>query len=1140
MSIPVKCRECGERFKVKDSYAGEKIPCRECGAKVRVPSDAGPRRTPPSRNRSRSGSAKKTSKSSSGNTGLWIGLGVGLVLLIGIGVTLYLVFSKGDGEEKNNVASNGEQKQDFAPGGQKVIVPPANQQLANNNNPAAPQKQPSRFNLQNQVNQANNPNVNNGRKNSRAGEGFGNLLGVIDHWDNNFSSNSKEKELSLFRADPDVLSPENWRVNPGAPVKYGEEPEVRKKVDIKIPFGSSRSSAEDIIFPVVPSPFVALGQNATEKDTREIWDVFNNKKVDTIKKLAVKTSNNAVSPDGHYFAGVTGIVKKTIGVWDVKEGKPLVDIPLESTHGIQNLFFPRPDRLILHTDFGDQSLWVWEIPSGKLLHNITVKDWGSEAPLPAISPDGRFLVVAAKEDRQQGLLAYDLNTGNRQGELYLPDYGSSNFWLRIKGAAFSNDGKKLAAIMDGWSHSKIFIWETETGKILNHMTFETKLKESALGSNHVRAKYRPLAWFPGDQRLLVYEHAVVDNELGAIIWQAPHPKSNMHLPGTHLPVDKEELTYIKVAPNGQGYVSFYKLPADALQAARERIIQQRQQEPEIAHSVLPYKNSQVVSVENLNIITPPENTTWSVQPDPEAWPLTIDPGPLNLEVPKGSLQQFSVTGGNTPRLLILRSNANSSQNRVPWGGVSPASILAHRKAVNAKLSKSGNSNLASSSGSSSNRAWVDLYDLGKGERVFEYRLNFDGDLLSVSPDGQKFVIMPSRVDNQIVVYSTEGEGKEIANWKPYGSLGNAMLVSAAMPTPDHVVTLSGTGQLITWELPAVRPLYSVKDVSHPLFSPGGKYVGYSDGSSWQMLELRTGRVVGTIPDVGSVKASAMHPNGSQLALLAQHENGFYLFTVDIATGQVGNPFPVPVLSTHLAWYGDQYVLLDHEKLIDVNQRTVAWSYTLGNGDHFPKPLGNRHWYLSGPHAKPALHSTVLPDAQALQQLAGTQLKQEFVMQPGGSCSIRFEFQGHAVQEADRQKVFEMLKERLAANKFKIDPNAPVMLVASTSETVSADRTHKFRPIGAFAGGGVVEVPQKRTLCRFAFRVGDQIAWQRSSSRGNFAFHVPIRDRNQSIEDAVQQIYINGIKGFFRSVVLPPYVFTPTSANGLGSTDISIR
>ena len=37
MPIFVECDECGKKYRLQASMAGERIPCRECGASIRVP-----------------------------------------------------------------------------------------------------------------------------------------------------------------------------------------------------------------------------------------------------------------------------------------------------------------------------------------------------------------------------------------------------------------------------------------------------------------------------------------------------------------------------------------------------------------------------------------------------------------------------------------------------------------------------------------------------------------------------------------------------------------------------------------------------------------------------------------------------------------------------------------------------------------------------------------------------------------------------------------------------------------------------------------------------------------------------------------------------------------------------------------------
>ena len=92
-------------------------------------------------------------------------------------------------------------------------------------------------------------------------------------------------------------------------------------------------------------------------------------------------------------------------------------------------------------------------------------------------------------------------------------------------------------------------------------------------------------------------------------------------------------------------------------------------------------------------------------------------------------------------------------------------------------------------------------------------------------------------------------------------------------------------------------------------------------------------------------------------------------------------------SGFLRWFGDRYLLVDNHKLVDVEQKAVAWSYTLIAGDHVPQSPDERHWYVADSDGTPVLTALELPDPNAARQLAGASLSPDFLVQPGGSVNL---------------------------------------------------------------------------------------------------------------------------------------------------------
>jgi hypothetical protein len=82
----------------------------------------------------------------------------------------------------------------------------------------------------------------------------------------------------------------------------------------------------------------------------------------------------------------------------------------------------------------------------------------------------------------------------------------------------------------------------------------------------------------------------------------------------------------------------------------------------------------------------------------------------------------------------------------------------------------------------------------------------------------------------------------------------------------------------------------------------------------------------------------------------------------------------------------------------------------------------------------------------------------------------------------------------------------------------------------------VQFTPKSCECSVAFVSGGEIAWEHKGHVSNSAFFVTTSGQ-ESIEQAIERDYQARLRGFFDSVQLPPFVFTPKSANGIGTTKL---
>lgn len=1098
MPISFSCDRCGSLLRVKDQFAGQRIKCRDCGGTVDVPA----RR-------------RRRKKSSGGSrTALIVGgIVIAVLLVCGGGITAMVMMFRGGGED--DVVAR------FAPGGQEVDISPGGA-------PAGRTGPPSRF---------DSPDIDEGSggvpvqpagpPNPSAGMGLGATVCVADYWSDR-SQSGRDNEFEVLSQEPDVLPPRFWRVSvdpPVTPVELTADSNRR----IKLPEGSQQASAGDIVFPVVSSGIVAVGQNATEHDKREVWDLTSMEKVGTIRDLAVETTHNTISPDGHYFAGVTGRTNQVIGVWDVVENKVAVDIAVPSeAHSIDFLGMPTGDRMVGH-GWWNKTYYLWSLPDGRLEREITI-DWrGHYLEAPAFSPGGRYMALTVTDWGNELIKLYDLDTGQEAGSLSLPDYGFMHR-LSVHGLAFSPDGTMLAAIVNGWAVSKLLVWDLAGGELVDHMTFEKTLKELALDDWYQTKKAQPLVWFPGNNMLLAYEMLILDREVDTAIWKLTGGQLRDNFPNNRWPLSENRLTVLN-ASGRDGVIELYELSEDDLQGAREKVVELEMVAPRIQSVLVNYGRASSVdrSATQQGSVS---DVTWSAEADP-APGFVQTARPIDLVVPRGTIRQVGLSRTENAVAVALRSTAFVPWSRIPWGNEQQVDLKSAR--WHAAAHQDDHTASARATGG---RAWIDVYDLSAGERLRELRLPTDADLVSVSPDGSQCLLITYESDNnQLIVLSTE-TGEVVANWIPYnfGVEEDKLLVSATFLDDAHVLTLSGSGTLMIWAVPDVKAVFEVGGASQPTGSPGGRYVSYSDGTTCHFVETATGNPVGRIPDIGDLRATAYHPDGAHVALLSEYNAGYYLFTVDLISGDVSAPFPVPVTSGFLRWFGDRYLLIDNQKLVDVAQKAVAWSYELSSGDPVPYSFDDRHWYVADSDGTAVLTATHLPDPSAAQQLGGATLRPEFLVKPGDSVSISLQLNQPAFTASAKRNIENALAAQLEQQRISVAAGQPVTLRVTATEQTGETITRQYDAIG-FGESQDVTFTLKNTRCRVEFVSGGQSAWNWETGVSNDSWFVHYEE-GQSIAQVLEDQYQKSLPNAFNNVVLPPYVFTPTAANGLGSTALT--
>jgi WD40 repeat protein len=231
----------------------------------------------------------------------------------------------------------------------------------------------------------------------------------------------------------------------------------------------------------------------------------------------------ALSPDGEQLAYFSGL-PDGIRIVEVRKGKTIRQISVDL--GVSPaLFFPKPGQLLV-IEFGNtQQAVVWNIDSGQSA--VSSPLWGLEDQpgLFALSPGGRFLAVAAKDQGElpDVIRFIDLSTGEVAAEI-VPGGRGGRVPPQVSALAFSPDGQEFA-VLAGLPDSAnllavaptLLIWNLTTGQETDRVVIET----GGRGQITTMITPEPLQWFPDQKAFLVMQQLVSDRATGKLLDVVP-------------------------------------------------------------------------------------------------------------------------------------------------------------------------------------------------------------------------------------------------------------------------------------------------------------------------------------------------------------------------------------------------------------------------------------------------------------------------------------------------------------------------------------------------------------------------------------------------------------------------------------------
>lgn len=920
--------------------------------------------------------------------------------------------------------------------------------------------------------------------------------------------------------------PKNWNVSVDPPA---ELPAFAADHSFQIPVPAN-SGSNNVVFPATPGPFAAAGSNFNEQCVREVWNLATNQKVGSIRGVVLGANKGALSPDGLYYAAADKARQKVI-IFDVKNEKQTGEIPLTDNTTQLHLHFAATSRLVCYRY--SQPLQIWSMPSGKPERTLPLPKFAPRESI-TISPGGKYMTVFSPGAKAPMLQCFDLTTGKVTAELPLPTEEQHATWT-CRGAAFSPDGKELAALFRYSSKARLYCWNVADGKKL----VEHKFAEDLTGT----ANAIPIAWFPDRQHWLLFGQFVIDRKIAAPLWSLP----DKPFADQQRPVLSNGLIAVFAGEFKKRALESYRLPLDKIAQAAKAVSAGGTEADAGLPPLTPADRSTARAV-SLQTAT----TTWNVKPDPgpqPSGPLMEQPIPLRAGT------------GAVNRLLLARADAGL-----------------------AVVSNEG--------GKGDTNVLLDKYDVARGKSAGSIKIPVQSQLLAISPDGTRVLLRLTDGENRLDVWAA-GDGSHVVGWRPYQDDGKNKdrVVAATFTDNDHVLTLSNTRTLCLWELPTCRAAWVIENASQtgtsksdlvaaqtamlqslnrlrqgptpgttadrnqrvavqpalnpglPAVSPSGKYLAIGNGTSFVFLDTLTADVLGAVRALGTVGAAAFHPQGQQFAATLQRPSGGHFVSWNVADGQVKTEFPIPGLGDEMHWCGENALLLDHCALIDLKHGMIVWKYESADATHAVSTPDGRHWCLVGESAQSAsrfLAALSIPGPQVVSRLNEAAPKPECILEPGKRVSLQLKLSANPPDSPDfASDVSKKFTERFKQHSITVAKDQPLTVVLSTASK-NTGRTMKFRKLGSAQPGSEAPITEIQIDCAVSITQAGKVVWERKVPYSNHKIGLSRLESGETIEAHLQKRQWEAVKSFFQDFEPPAYVFSESAENGIGTSVLTAQ
>jgi len=380
---------------------------------------------------------------------------------------------------------------------------------------------------------------------------------------------------------------------------------------------------------------------------------------------------------------------------------------------------------------------------------------------------------------------------------------------------------------------------------------------------------------------------------------------------------------------------------------------------------------------------------------------------------------------------------------------------------------------------------------------------------------------------------TEKGATRLLQWVPYPKSrgANRDVKWVRHLAGDRLVTVSGGGVLVVWDVTTATPTYQfrIKGGSTPGISPDRRYICYSRGDDVGVLDVERGEVVAAQSAGSSLTWPNLrfNPTGTKVACL-DHTR---LKVWDFPTGELLVDMPKRGLPHGgFRFISDNHLLISGQALFDIQNQLVIWSY---QGAGAAEEYGEFTCFVANSRGSDTglVLLERLPQPEVKETLAKAMEDPDFWVLTKGT-QVRLDLSG--LEDGRQREVVEAsLTRKLEEQGCRVGDGGTIDLVASLKESEKKKQVSYGRAFGPFSRGAV-PFNVREFISKLSFVYQGDTAWEQAGT--NIPRSFSLKD-GEAITTAIKR-FEKPNYDWFTKVELPLVLRKPTGQSTLGTTQVT--